>query len=81
MKISVFGTGYAGLINGKCFTEVEHDAVYVHMGAVNIDNLNKCILPIWEIELQFILERNAAEGRRCFTDLHRMAAVPCSRLS
>ena len=67
MKISIFGTGYVGLVSGACLAEVGHDVVCVDVDAVKIDNLNKGILPIWEPGLQTIVDRNSAEGRLHFT--------------
>jgi UDPglucose 6-dehydrogenase len=67
MKISIFGTGYVGLVSGACLAEVGHDVVCVDVDAVKIDNLNKGLLPIWETGLQTIVDRNAAEGRLHFT--------------
>jgi UDPglucose 6-dehydrogenase len=67
MKISIFGTGYVGLVSGACLAEVGHDVVCVDVDPVKIDNLKQGILPIWEPGLQAIVERNATEGRLHFT--------------
>ncbi|MBS0425523.1 MAG: UDP-glucose/GDP-mannose dehydrogenase family protein [Proteobacteria bacterium] len=67
MKLSIFGTGYVGLVTGSCLAEVGHDVVCVDIDQSKIDNLNKGILPIWEHDLDAIVKRNVDEGRLQFT--------------
>ena len=67
MKISIYGTGYVGLVTGACLAEVGHHVVCNDIDQNKIDNLNRGILPIWEPGLEDIVERNAAEGRLKFT--------------
>ncbi len=67
MKLTIFGTGYVGLVTGACLAEVGHNVVCIDIDQTKIDNLNKGILPIWEPGLEAIVERNVAEGRLQFT--------------
>jgi UDPglucose 6-dehydrogenase len=67
MKISIFGTGYVGLVSGACLAEVGHDVVCVDVDPIKIDNLNVGILPIWEPGLDLLVKRNVKEGRLHFT--------------
>jgi UDPglucose 6-dehydrogenase len=67
MKISIFGTGYVGLVSGACLAEVGHDVVCVDVDPIKIENLKVGILPIWEPSLESLVERNAKEGRLHFT--------------
>ena len=67
MKLSIFGTGYVGLVSGACLAEVGHDVVCMDVDPIKIDNLKAGILPIWEPGLDALVERNAKEGRLSFT--------------
>ncbi len=67
MKLSIFGTGYVGLVTGACLAEVGHKVVCIDVDQSKIDNLNKGVLPIWEPGLDAIVERNVSEGRLQFT--------------
>ena len=67
MKISVFGTGYVGLVTGACLAEVGHDVICMDIDQGKIDQLNNGILPIWEAGLEDIVQRNREDGRLRFT--------------
>jgi UDPglucose 6-dehydrogenase len=67
MKLSIFGTGYVGLVSGACLAEVGHSVVCVDIDPIKVDNLKAGILPIWEPGLDALVERNVKEGRLRFT--------------
>ena len=67
MKVSIFGTGYVGLVSGACLAEVGHHVVCMDVDPVKIEKLKAGILPIWEPGLAELLERNVMEGRLSFT--------------
>ena len=67
MKISIFGTGYVGLVSGACLAEVGHHVVCMDVDEVKIDKLKNGIIPIWEPGLEAIVRRNVKEGRLLFT--------------
>ena len=41
MRISIFGTGYVGLVSGTCLAEIGHDVMCVDIDQQKIDNLEK----------------------------------------
>lgn len=67
MKLTIFGTGYVGLVTGACLAEVGHTVICVDIDQGKIDRLNQGQIPIWEPGLDAIVARNVAEGRLCFT--------------
>lgn len=67
MKLSIFGTGYVGLVTGACLADVGHNVVCIDVDQTKIDNLKKRVLPIWESGLDAIVERNVNAGRLQFT--------------
>ncbi len=67
MKISVFGTGYVGLIVGTCLADLGNEVTCVDIDENKINNLKKGILPIYEPGLRDLVERNAKEERLFFT--------------
>ena len=67
MQISIFGTGYVGLVVGSCLADMGHDILCVDINKEKIDNLNKGILPIYELGLKNIIERNKIDDRISFT--------------
>ena len=67
MKISIFGTGYVGLVSGACLAEVGHDVICMDKNQKKIEKLNRGIVPIWEPGLEALIQRNVATGRLNFT--------------
>lgn len=67
MNISVFGTGYVGLVTGACFAEVGNDVVCMDVDAEKIARLNNGEVPIFEPGLAEMIERNRRAGRIRFT--------------
>ena len=67
MKISVFGTGYVGLVSGVCFSEMGNNVICVDIDANKIANLEKGISPIYEPGLDELLQSNFKAKRIKFT--------------
>ena len=67
MKITIFGSGYVGLVTGACFAEVGNDVLCVDIDQQKIDSLNSGKIPIHEPGLDEIVAENIKEGRLRFT--------------
>ena len=67
MKVTVFGTGYVGLVTGTCLAEVGHRVMCVDVDEAKIEGLKKGVLPIYEPGLEPIVRENFAEQRLFFT--------------
>ncbi len=67
MNVTIFGTGYVGLVTGTCLAEVGHDVVCVDVDAAKIEGLNRGVVPIYEPGLEPLVRANHADGRLRFT--------------
>ncbi|MFG1497437.1 UDP-glucose/GDP-mannose dehydrogenase family protein [Saccharospirillum sp. HFRX-1] len=67
MKVTVFGIGYVGLVQGTCLAEAGHDVVCVDVDANRVENLKQGRIPIYEPGLEPLVKENYQEGRLNFT--------------
>ena len=67
MKITVFGSGYVGLVTGACLAEVGNKVMCVDVDPTKIDLLNSGGVPIYEPGLSEMVKRNREAGRLMFT--------------
>ncbi|MCK0743614.1 UDP-glucose dehydrogenase family protein [Chromohalobacter nigrandesensis] len=67
MKISIFGTGYVGLVTGTCLADVGHDVMCMDVDADKIARLERGEIPIYEPGLDAMVRHNVEEGRLRFT--------------
>ncbi len=67
MKISIYGTGYVGLVTGACLAEAGHHVICMDVDADKIARLNRGEIPIHEPGLEEIVERCVAAQRLRFT--------------
>ena len=67
MKITIFGSGYVGLVTGTCLAEVGNDVLCVDIDARKIEMLNNGQIPIHEPGLEDLVARNRAAGRLLFS--------------
>ena len=67
MNVTIFGTGYVGLVTGTCLAEMGNDVVCVDVDAAKVERLNRGEIPIFEPGLDELVEGNRAAGRLRFT--------------
>ncbi|MET0580460.1 MAG: UDP-glucose 6-dehydrogenase, partial [Pseudoxanthomonas sp.] len=60
MRITIFGTGYVGLVTGTCLAEVGHDVICVDIDVDKVQGLKQGVLPIFEPGLQPMVQANHA---------------------
>ncbi|TVS18267.1 MAG: UDP-glucose/GDP-mannose dehydrogenase family protein [Gammaproteobacteria bacterium] len=67
MKISIYGTGYVGLVTGACLADAGHSVLCMDVDADKIARLNQGEIPIHEPGLEEIVERCVTGRRLRFT--------------
>jgi len=67
MKVTVFGTGYVGLVTGTCLADVGHDVLCVDIDQGKVDKLKNGIIPIYEPGLDSIVKQAVQNGLLNFT--------------
>src|SRR5215471_4968787 len=66
MRIAMIGTGYVGLVSGACFADFGHHVTCVDKDAAKIEALRKGLIPIYEPDLDRLVEDNVRGGRLDF---------------
>lgn len=67
MKITIFGTGYVGLITGACLAETGNQVLCMDVDEGKIEALKRGVIPIREPGLQDLVVSNTKSGRLSFT--------------
>ena len=67
MRVTIFGSGYVGLVTGACLADAGNHVVCVDVDPRKIDMLNRGEVPIHEPGLDTMIKRNAEAGRLRFT--------------
>ncbi|MDH5545624.1 MAG: UDP-glucose/GDP-mannose dehydrogenase family protein [Gammaproteobacteria bacterium] len=73
MNVTIFGSGYVGLVTGACLAEVGNDVICIDVDEEKIARLQKGDIPIFEPGLETMVIRNAEAGRLRFTADVKMA--------
>jgi UDPglucose 6-dehydrogenase len=67
MRLTIFGSGYVGLVQGACMAEMGNHVVCYDIDEDKIARLNDGEIPIFEPGLEDYVERNVKAGRLEFT--------------
>ncbi|WP_394427434.1 UDP-glucose dehydrogenase family protein [Vreelandella stevensii] len=67
MRISIFGTGYVGLVAGACLADVGHQVTCMDIDSARIAALRLGEVPIYEPGLEHLVLHNVTSGRLRFT--------------
>ncbi len=67
MKVTIFGSGYVGLVTGACLAEVGNDVLCVDIDPDKIAGLKRGEVPIHEPGLESLIQANMEAGRLAFT--------------
>ena len=67
MNITIFGSGYVGLVTAACFADAGNDVLCVDVDAAKVERLKQGECPIYEPGLEDLLRDNAKAGRLRFT--------------
>ncbi|NVL26860.1 UDP-glucose/GDP-mannose dehydrogenase family protein, partial [Pseudomonas syringae pv. actinidiae] len=73
MKISVFGSGYVGLVQATVLAEVGHDVVCMDIDQAKIDQLRLGQVHIYEPGLANLVRENLDHKRLLFTTDEQLA--------
>src|SRR5690242_3371582 len=67
MRIAVVGAGYVGLVTGTCLAQIGHEVVCTDNDESKIASLTSHVVPIYEENIQEMLDSTMADGRLRFT--------------
>ena len=67
MKVTVFGSGYVGLVTGVCLADVGNDVLCVDVDEKKIERLKNGEIPIYEPGLEALVIKNQQAGTLSFT--------------
>lgn len=68
LNITIFGSGYVGLVTGACLADVGHHVVCVDVDEGKIERLKQGIIPIYEPGLEILILANIGTGNLVFTN-------------
>jgi UDPglucose 6-dehydrogenase len=67
VRLTIFGSGYVGLVTGACFAEAGNHVLCVDVDPRKVEMLKRGESPIHEPGLDALLKKNLAAGRLNFT--------------
>jgi len=63
MRVTIFGSGYVGLVTGACLADAGNDVMCVDVDAEKTERLRRGEVPIHEPGLEALIKRNSEAGR------------------
>ncbi len=69
MRIAMIGTGYVGLVSGACFADFGHHVTCVDKDVAKIDALKMGQIPIFEPDLDRLVETTVKARARSATPM------------
>lgn len=73
MNVVVAGTGYVGLVTGVALSEIGHNVTCVDIDEKKIEQLRNGIVPIYEKDLEMLLNDNLMRNKIAFTTNYKRA--------
>ena len=67
MKITIYGSGYVGLVTGTCLADVGNDVLCIDIDKDKIAKLKNGQIPIYEPGLESMVHENIESGRLTFS--------------
>lgn len=67
MKLTIFGSGYVGLVTGACFAEMGNKVLCVDIDQEKVQGLKNGIVPIFEPGLSELIQKNYQLGNLDFS--------------
>jgi UDPglucose 6-dehydrogenase len=67
MRVTIFGSGYVGLVTGACLAEAGNHVLCIDIDARKIERLNRGEMPIYEPGLEELVKRSRAAERLSFS--------------
>ena len=67
MKLSIFGSGYVGLVTATCFAEIGHKVVCCDIDNQKINNLKEGLVDIYEPKLTNLVKKNLKSKNLSFS--------------
>ena len=68
MRISIFGSGYVGLVQAAVFANVGHRVICMDVDADRVERLRQGQVPFFEPGLSEMVRQGVSEGLLTFTD-------------
>jgi UDPglucose 6-dehydrogenase len=67
MNVTIFGTGYVGLVTGACLAQVVHNVLCIDVDSTKIEQLQLGQIPIYEPGLEAIVKETCVDARLQFS--------------